>query len=559
MSDEVLCEEAQRLMFERRRGELSELKRAAVDEHLDNCRVCRRVAQRTDEMLDAAAEADADDWAQIDSDEGFERIRGRIGGETQKPANEDIGENEETRLDEAFQVAGGVDEEDWADIDADEVFEGISRRIGRADAGGDTAADDGNVGGGDEELGGDEQRVAPDEMQSGRRGGFSGRRGWLAVAAAACAALIGWWMIAVGGPWGPDGGGDVEPAGQTAGGDEPGEQSGEDTGVPGVVALPSLQRVSSPIESLQMFADESADYEITESGEGDRVALNNGSLLMEVSPDSASQLSVTAQSHTVEVTGTVFSVETGDDAPTVAVYEGEVRVTSPEGTTRRVETGEYLAGAQRGELDDASRADIEQYVDLQAHRQMIREARREAARESVAQVEAAVAVADSRIEEIADSSERDERHAVAHQSGDHDHEQTSTDEDPGDGEEPEAHGVQPRNEGAGAPLEEPEEPASTTPRQLHEDALEALRGGEPHRAADLLEEALEQTDPTDPARADILLELARIHLHELDDPDRSGDYLNRFVEQWPDDPAADTIRDRLCEMEVEDVGEAVCD
>lgn len=185
------------------------------------------------------------------------------------------------------------------------------------------------------------------------------------------------------------------------------------------------------------------------------------------------------------MTGTVFSVRVSDADYMVAVYEGDVQLISEEGSSTEVGTGEFVSLYERGELPDTLSSEVKDYIDLDAHREAVRLA-------------------------------------------------TSPDADPTEESEPSA-----TDDSGDTTADDP------SPRR-RQRALDALHRGEPERATELLTVELDDTAPEDPASADILLELAQIHLRQLDEPQRAADYLRRLLTRWPDDPAADAVRRHLC-------------
>ncbi|MFP4600968.1 MAG: zf-HC2 domain-containing protein, partial [Persicimonas sp.] len=168
MSNQLPCEDVQELLFELQRDELSDLKRAEVDEHLDTCPECAELAAKTGEMFEAAAEGDARMWADIDPDPLFERIEAAIAEDSQPYASDD-----QAKLDEMFEAARTADADTFASFNSDELFDRIAQQTHPPS---DADADD--------QRGVDEPRSRP------RR-----RRVWAAIAAAACATLIAWWGL----------------------------------------------------------------------------------------------------------------------------------------------------------------------------------------------------------------------------------------------------------------------------------------------------------------------------------------------------------------------------
>ena len=529
MSESVTCEEVQAALFELRRRELTDLRRSVVSEHLRTCDECRKMAMKTGQMFGAAGGDDVSLWGNLDADALFERLEESIDDRQQVPPDTD---GQLPELDEMFEVAQNAEFGVGDDIDADALFERIEESIDHQQQAPDT---DGQLPGLDEMFevarntdiaSGDDidadalfERIAdevtedkPGDHRPGAPRASRDRRVWGAIAAAACAALVGWWLFSA-----PQIEQPQEPTTTSPTAEQPGEEAEptDDAGAAGELA--TLQPAYSPAESLRLFTEHADDYELESDDDTDTVKLAEGTMLVEMLPEHRRQFTLKARSHVITVTGTVFSVQIIDDIPRVSVYEGAVKVTDPDGTTHRVDAGDVRAGDDRGRIDDAGYAAVERYVDLEEHRRALVQANTDAIRASESELFAAVGRADSSAQD-----------AVP---------------DPGPAPPAEI-----SEEDIEADDAEPEEPSA---HQLHEQALDALHEQQPELAAELLTEALELTDPDDQARADVLLELARIHLRDLDDPQQTADYLNRFVEQWPDDPAADAIRHQLCEMDVD--------
>lgn len=500
MESSLTCNEVKTLLFELRRDELTDLQKTNVDKHLRNCPACRELAEKTEQMFDAAADADPLLWADIDADLLFDRTEENI-VEGRDPVDE------QRRLDEVFDVAAEANPVDSDDIDAEALFDDIADRI----------FDD----------------AEPTDSPPPR-----GRTISIALAAAACAALLGWWIFAVDATSTSE-----EPTDSTA----PIADSSPPTADSDPAAahrIPPLRSVSSPWESLQIFVDDAVNYAFSTSSDGDEIELVDGALLVEVRPDSPKSFSVQAQAHTVTVTGTVFTVETGEDAPRIAVFEGSVDVTDPREQTYQLKAGEYFRGGKRGQIDAANYSAIEDYVDLETHRALFRQATADALEAGKPHVQRAVEAAASDADRLpVTPPPAEEKPSVAPPAA-VDPEPTREDDAPAD--DVDAPEVEKE--------EIPDEPVQRSSSDLYEKALTALHDGQPQQAAHRLEEALELTERSERLRADILLELARIHLRDLDDPEQAADYLDRFVTKWPDDPAADAIRHQLCKLGVDETG-----
>lgn len=508
MSSQLPCENVEALLFEHHRGELSALARAAVEEHLLLCSRCRELATKTGEMLGAASDADAETWADIDPGRLFDSIDAAIGAETCDGDSEP-----DIRVDELFDAAREADEREWASFDSDALFDRISQHIDESPRGevrdreASSAAD---------------ENVRPGQRDKVQLGNPRRRRplrpmAWVAAAAAVGAALFLWWGQSAdeSAPMAPErtevadlAPPQVDQVEETQGLAATPEADDEQVLAALPLSMPQMHRTPSARDSIRIFSSDDAEYLFVDAG-ASALELTEGSILVEYIPEPDSEFTVQALSHRISVVGTVFFVAINGGNVDVAVLEGAVDVTAPDDSTHQVGTGEFVAGVERGDLDAEFISQAQRYVDLETHRQALIEASRPA----VAQPE----VEQPEVEES-------------------------------EVEEPE--------------VEEPDvtEPASPSPRALQQMALEAMHGGEYRRAVDLLQDALEQTAPAERANADILLELAGIHLRALDEPERAADYLRRFLTQWPDDPAAPAVRTQFCGMSVVDTStEEICD
>ena len=502
MDQSLICREVEALIFDLHRGELTDLRKAMADKHLQQCPACRELALKTDQLFDAAKNSDPADWAEFDADSLFERIEDDISDAPD--ISRDIDEN--GRLGELFELASTTDPVDGADIDSQSLFDDIATRI----------ADDED----------DEDEQLPSSALPGRR------RLWpaAAAAAAACAAILGWWIL-----WPVDGPSEPDHTTETTTSLVESEDSSSTDG-DSIHRFASFSSVSSPRKTLQLFADEAATYEFSTTDDGDEIELSEGSILMELTPGSTKSFAVRAQAHTIVVTGTVFSVEIDDDAPRVTVFEGSVDIIDPRGQSHRLEAGEYSVGEEGGEVDEDTYSQVERYIDLAAHGQRLRDATSRASDAGISRVHTALGAAFIEADEASLARPPTEEPAKV------------DDVDAPPSERVEESSPSPDDDKEDV-TEEMSPPKSSS--DLHEEALTALHDGQPGRAVDILEEALELTGPSEAARADVLLELARIHLRDLDTPEQAAEYLDQFIEKWPDDPAADAIRSQLCDLGVD--------
>ncbi|MBA2662249.1 MAG: zf-HC2 domain-containing protein [Bradymonadaceae bacterium] len=84
--DAMDCDEARRLAFEYRRGELAEADAASVAEHLQGCQGCRHYHERLDSMLGATRSSGPMEPAPFDTNALFARITTQLQPQADEPA-----------------------------------------------------------------------------------------------------------------------------------------------------------------------------------------------------------------------------------------------------------------------------------------------------------------------------------------------------------------------------------------------------------------------------------------------------------------------------------------
>lgn len=496
MTDRQTCSEIREALFELHRRELSDLERTEVDEHLRNCAECRELSEKSADMLEAASRDDI--WSIDDPDRLFEAIGAEISGD---PTSEDT--DEHSRLDELFDAARTPGDDPSINVDADAVFDRVV-----------------------------EELEEPEQTETERDGDDPNHGHWRWIAAAAAAAaVVGWWFALTDAPTDTDRE-SVSASEHVAESDERSEPSVDSEAPRFTAAFPAM----TPVETdrpVRLFADDDADYHYEEGDDADRVVLSGGGILVEYLPSSTSKFSVEANAYTIAVTGTVFSVQLTGESPKVTVFDGSVEITGPDGRTEVLKSGEFIDDGQVAEIDDETYRLVSHYVDLERHRHRWQRAASVAAQESQDKLKVAVDTA-------LDGTERAETQRQRPR--------------PSQPDQPES----PPDSKAEDDAPDTAEESTASPRDLHREALQALHRQKPERAAELLERALDKTDSDDRAQADILLELARVQLRELDDTESAVKYLEQFIDQWPDDPAADAVRDRLCEIDPDGVDDAIC-
>ncbi len=540
MSEQLRCEDLRTLLFEIQRDELSNLKRAGVDEHLRDCRQCRQLVDRTGEMFDSARD-DAREFADIDADELFERIHLSL----DESGSLDESSPGRSRLDEMFDAARDTGDDEWASFDADALFERIEGQTERRSSNEgppshkatplDAASQNGP-----------QSTSAPEPHDDGANDDATAdsrpQRWALVGAAAACAALIGMWAVSTDTLSTDDEHSDHRVA---TTGDANQNTAKEEAPATPDQPLAQLEPLSTTLSSLRLFGSDDIEYDFDADDES-TVELTRGSMLVEFTPEPGAEFSVRAGHHTISVIGTVFSVDIDDDRLQVAVFDGAVEVAAPDGSVQRLESGEFMDGDQRGRLREASYAHVERHIDLDAHRRAIRDQMEAAARLEAQQLPVA-SRAQQTARDIADARDAGPPEPAVPQG---------SDEPPSSPDSQDADDIDGGEREHDAGDTEPH----YSPRELHGKALHAIQDGEYRRAVDLLTRALDDTAAGERAHADILLELARIHLRNLDEPHRAADYLHRFIDRWPDDPAADAIRRQLCDLDSIDSSDgAICE
>lgn len=251
-----------------------------------------------------------------------------------------------------------------------------------------------------------------------------------------------------------------------------------------------LARVASrpPGFPGSVFASAEAVWR-AQSDKGWTLYVGSGALLVEWMPAGDEHLIVRTPSETVEITGTVFAVEVTEEATEVSVVEGSVLIarTDDGATGERIgldRAGRWQSVEGSTAISGAVQTAAGLRVDLAAHRAWM--ASRKQRRES-ARVEAA----------------------------------------------------QPRRAETVAAVE-PQMP-------LDRLADEALSVGDKPLAAALLEQWATQA-PAPSTRRAAKLDLARIYLYELHQPERGAAHLRDLISSAPSDTLVSTLRSELCSL-----------
>jgi len=218
------------------------------------------------------------------------------------------------------------------------------------------------------------------------------------------------------------------------------------------------------------------------------VYLASGALLVEWMPEGADHLIVRTAGESIEVTGTVFAIEVTPEATEVSVVEGSVVVSRTE-------------GARAGE------------------RVMVERGGRWRSDAGVGTISGAVSTAAGLRVDLA-----------AHRSW------------------MAARGVKPAPKAAER-LAAPQRSKAVAPREPALDGLAdaAVARGDHASAAALLEQWVVKA-PAQTTRRAAKLDLARIYLYELRQPERAAAHLRDLIEAAPSDLLAATLRSELCSL-----------
>ncbi len=266
---------------------------------------------------------------------------------------------------------------------------------------------------------------------------------------------------------------------------------------PRVDAWASLARDGSRPAGFpgSIFAGSDADWRAQQEHDW-TVYLAGGALLVEWMPAGEEHLIVRTPSESIEVTGTVFAIEVTREATEVSVVEGSVVVSRTEGPRAGERSvvergGRWRSDAGSSAISGAVSTAAGLRVDLTAHRSWM-------ATRGLKRAEGAVAP------------------------------------------RPAAHRSKPAT---AAVLALPAAPAPT----LDGLADAAVARGDHAGAAALLEQWVVKA-PAPSTRRAAKLDLARIYLYELRQPEKAASHLRDLIEAAPSDLLAATLQSELCSL-----------
>lgn len=319
MKKQHSCDAVRDMVFNYRRGELSELDAAMFEESLIECPDCASYAERVIDMLDAANEVEAEAFLDrpIDaafSDSLFSSILAGI-----EQTDEVEGEHESPR--QSVQLEGTLAGDQGED---DHVIE------------------------------------------------FPTRSPWLRVVAAAavlCAVGVGA-FVARDFIDPQDAPTDVAPV--IADNTETKPVERENPPVEAFVAdLSKLEQQDSATQAVKVFAHEGAQWRLEGKAPEHVLVLEQGTVLVEFLPENGETLKVISGETEISVVGTVFYVSNNKrkaEEPRVGVLTGKVRVKKQDATLTLEDGEEVAEGKQVRPITDEARQKSEALVDLDAHR-----------------------------------------------------------------------------------------------------------------------------------------------------------------------------------------------
>lgn len=487
------CSTIREMVYNYRRGELSELDAALFEDTIAACPACGRYASRLIDMLDVVDEADAQDYLGKPLDEPFadDLFASILSGIEQDISPLDAQDDDEQ--DTVSQDFAELDQLE-ASLDRQHTPEGVVRLDDYLRHGKRAEHDD-------------EPMVYPH---------YSSARSYILLAAMMLGVVGGAYLAysALASP-------EV---------DTPDMQAQEQLvrqarKIKHLKSFESLSQQASTPDAIKVFANKDAQWHIEGDSPHYTLHLEQGTVLVEFLPTKKESLRVLTQETQVDVVGTVFYVsaeeesDEGDEIARVGVLTGKVRVKpSPEQEVVELEDGQQLE-------EDASVTTIEaetferssSLIDLDAHRAVL--ASRAKSR--------AIARNDS-----------DTRRAT---------EEAPLREEILSPRPPLAQDKVNEQPAKASPSALP--PAKISRREaLQTTAQKAMRDKDYTAAAQAIEELLDTLPEGHIERATFRLELARIYMRHIGKRGAAVRHLRLFVAQHPNDVAAPSARRQLCRL-----------
>lgn len=261
--------------------------------------------------------------------------------------------------------------------------------------------------------------------------------------------------------------------------------------VPELAPKPGFQNLKAhhaESDRVRVFSTQDASFQI--EGELEKeLTLNDGMILVEYVSSPGERLRVQGDGFQVLVTGTVFYAS-NESGGVVGVVTGSVRVMPDRGAPVNVKAGqEYVLNEGLRMVEPERLKGAEEWVSVESHLDRLANQRAEPPL----------------------PPEKPEREVK---------------------KKPETQAV----------------PKHKVARELRGRAQDALARGDFERASELMEELLGQIPASDPVAGTVRLDLSRIYLKNLKEPQRAAHHLRQFVKSRPADAATPLAKEELCRI-----------
>ena len=497
------CETIREMVYNYRRGELSEVDAALFEDTISSCPSCGRYARRVISMLDAADEVSPEDYIGQPLSPSYEDdlFASILSGISAPLESSSFAEAHASHLDDAstpltddavdlpepiLRTAQSSSSPSSAVVRLDDYMRG-TRPLATAHA---------------SDLEGDDEDSPTLSAKTPRLGWF--------LAAAAILTAIGatYWAVHATST--------VQPPEQRAGGSVEMAQKSRD--IKYLKSLDKMRFDATTPDAIKVFASQGASWSIEGDAPDYTLHLDQGTILVEFLPTKRERLKVVSHQTSVDVVGTVFYVAANEDSAQddahnarVGVLTGKVRVKpSPATPVVELEDGQQLQeDARISSVPEAAFERSRHMIDLDAHRAIL--AARQEKRSEIATGE----VPDNEPEQTPQKPRRADARKLA----------------------PDA----PREVTA---------PISSAPRidTLKKEATHALREKDYAHAARKIEQLLAIMPDAHPERATFRLELARLYMRHSGKRQHAIDQLRIFIAEHPTDVAAPSARRQLCRL-----------
>lgn len=478
------CETIRDMVYNYRRGELSELDAALFEDTIASCPSCGRYANRIMGMLDSVNEVSPEDYlgqeispefkddlfssimANIDSPESTELVDGEMEQVNLHEPDVDTRTASSRAVVQLDDYMRGVKPD--SELDEDDFFHTSSSRLTR----------------------------------------------FTMFAAAALLTVIGGAYF-----WSTQSPIEHDEPSHLAFAPDDGDMVDNARDIKHLQAFDGMRLEKKTPDAVKVFASNEASWRIEESTPGGyTLHLEQGTILVEFLPTKREKLQVISHDTRVNVVGTVFYVSAQDEHDEknarVGVLTGKVRVKpAPEQPVVELEDGQQLQeDARISQVPDGTVERSKTMIDLEAHRAILKARARKAPEQQDTQREPEVRVAEKR----APVQNVKSKQVVADKS------------------------LSPAAQDSATP----DDPVT----RLQAEAKQALRDKDYSHATRKIEELLEVLPASHPERATYRLELARLFVRNSGKREEAIKQLRIFISEHPTDVAAPSARRQMCRL-----------